>query len=101
MPSESIDGVPCRGVTSPYPDDFASLASMIAEHGDELRSLPNVVGIGVGYKVTGGVETHRRCITVFVARKVPASALDMDDRVPPRFHLHLTDVIEASAARAP
>lgn len=96
MPSESTDDVPCPGDASPYPDDFASAASTIAHHGDELRRLPNVVGIGVGYKVIGGVETHRRCITVFVNRKVPASQLDVDDQVPARFHLHLTDVIERS-----
>lgn len=94
MPSESTDGVPCRGVTSPYPDDFASLASTIADHGAELRGLPNVVGVGVGYKVIAGVETHRRCITVFVTRKVPASKLDVEEQVPTTFHLHLTDVIE-------
>lgn len=96
MRSESTDNVPCRGITSPYPDGFASLATTIADHGDELRTLPHVVRIGVGYKVMGGVETHRRCITVFVTRKVPASQLDADDRVPPRFHLHPTDVIERS-----
>lgn len=96
MPSESTDSAPCADDTSPYPDDFTSLASMIADHGDELRNLPNVVGIGVGYKEIEGVETHRRCITVFVSRKVPASELGVDDLVPTRFHLHLTDVIERS-----
>lgn len=99
MPSESSDDVPCPEVTSPYPDDFASLASTIADHGDELRRLPNVVGIGVGFKTFGGVETHRRCITVFVSRKVPSKELDVDERVPSRFHLHLTDVVETSTAR--
>lgn len=96
MSPETTDGETSRGASSPYPDDFTSLASTIADHGDELRRLPNVVGIGVGFKVTGGVETHRRCITVFVDRKVPASQLAIDDQVPPRFHLHLTDVIERS-----
>jgi len=96
MPSESTDGVPCPGVTSAYPDDFATLASVVADRGDELRRLPNVVEIGVGYKVIGGVETHRRCITVFVSRKPPAVQLDVNERVPPRFHLHLTDVVERS-----
>ncbi len=95
MPSESTDGVPRPSVTSPYPDDFSTLAATIDEHGDELLRLPNVIGIGVGYKVTGGVETHRRCITVFVTRKVASVRLDRAERVPRRFHLHLTDVVEA------
>ena len=94
MPSESTDGVPCRDATSPYPDDFSSLAEVISDHGDELRRLPNVVRIGVGYKVTGGVETHRRCITVFVTEKVAANRLDDQERIPGRFHLHLTDVVQ-------
>lgn len=97
MPSfDPPDGMPCQGLTSPYPDDFSSLAAAVADHGDRLRGLPNVVGVGVGYKVTAGVETHRRCITVFVSRKVPLSQLADDERVPLRFQLHLTDVIERS-----
>ncbi len=97
MPFESADSASCADDTSPYPDDFASLASTIADHGDELRRLPNVLGVGVGYKVIGRVETHRRCITVFVSPKVPASHLEVGDCVPTRFHLHLTDVIEAAS----
>lgn len=97
MPSESTNSTPCADDSSPYPDDFASLASAVADHGDDLRRLPNVVGVGVGYKVIGGVETHRRCITVFVNPKVPASQLEVEDCVPTRFHLHLTDVIEAAS----
>ncbi len=94
MPSESSDDVPCRDTISTYPDAFTSLASTIADHGDELRRLPNVDRIGVGYKLVGGIETHRRCITVFVTRKVPNSELTEQARVPVRFHLHLTDVVE-------
>ncbi len=97
MPSESTDGAPCRDTTSRYPDDFSSLASAVADHGHELRRLPNVVGVGVGYKVTHGIETHRRCITVFVTRKIAATRLDEGDRVPNRFHFHLTDVVAAPA----
>jgi len=96
MPSESTDGPFGGDVSSSYPDDFSSLASIVADHGDELRRLPNVIGVGVGYKVTRGVETHRRCVTVFVAEKIAVARLGSDERVPSRFHLHLTDVIVAT-----
>lgn len=100
MPSESTDGAPRRHTKSRYPDDFSSLASAVADHGYELRRLPNVVGVGVGYKVTDGVETHRRCITVFVTDKIAATMLNESGRVPSRFHFHLTDVVVAPAIAA-
>lgn len=96
MACESTDSATRRDIFSEYPDDFVSLATTIARHGDELRQLPNVIRIGVGFKLIGGVETHRRCITVFVARKVHHSDLGDDELVPPRFRLHLTDVVVAT-----
>ena len=84
--------------TSRFPDDFSALVTAILEHGHELTQRANVVRIGVGFKVVGGVETHRRCITVFVLRKLPLTELADEDVVPARFHLHLTDVVEAELA---
>lgn len=78
-----------------YPDDFTRLEMVIGQYGGELLRLANVERIGVGYKSSGGVETHRRCITVFVTAKMPKNEIDPDDVVPPRFHLHLTDVVTA------
>lgn len=95
MPSpSSSDDAPTNDHDTPFPDDFSGIASLVAQYGYELERLPNVVRVGVGFKIVGGRETHRRCVTVFVTRKLPPTELDRDDLVPPRFHLHLTDVVE-------
>ncbi|HKI56115.1 MAG TPA: hypothetical protein VKB31_03095 [Trueperaceae bacterium] len=44
-------------------------------HEAELMSLPNVVGVGVGYKDTGGETTDRLAVIVYVRRKYAASGL--------------------------
>ncbi len=44
-------------------------------HEEELLSLPNVVGVGVGYKDTAGKETDTLAVIVYVRRKYAASSL--------------------------
>ena len=44
-------------------------------HEEELLSLPNVVGVGVGYKYTAGKETDTLAVIVYVRRKYAASSL--------------------------
>jgi hypothetical protein len=90
----SSDDAPADNEKTPFPDDFSAMGSLVAKHGGELTQLPNVVRVGVGFKVVGGRETHRRCVTVFVTAKLPESELAAGDVIPSRFHLHLTDVVE-------
>lgn len=49
---------------------------------DEIESLPNVVGTGVGKKRVGGQKTDETSLVVFVDRKVPETELDENERVP-------------------
>src|SRR3989304_552260 len=46
-----------------------------ADHEASLFGLANVVGVAVGRKIVRGGETDEPCIVVYVARKLPASAL--------------------------
>lgn len=57
-------------------------------------SKKNVVGIGFGYKITKGFRTCRKCIQVFVIKKVPVFRLLDNDIIPPNFNGIPTDVIE-------
>jgi len=54
----------------------------------------NVVGIGVGRKVTNGKVTSTVAIHVYVERKVPKKAVPKGDAIPSRINGVPTDVIE-------
>ncbi len=72
----------------------------ISQVRDELLALPNVVGVGIGYKVTDGeIVTDAdgnpiECIVVSVERKVPVADLEPGERVPDMMAGERTDVVE-------
>ena len=43
-----------------------------SQYKQELMGKPNVVAVGVGYKIVGGQQTETTCVIVFVRRKVAA-----------------------------
>ena len=62
------------------------------KHKEFLKSLANVVGIGIGPKVCGGRVGGGMAIKVFVCRKVPEAELTEADRIPPVIEGFPTDV---------
>ena len=48
----------------------------------ELLRLPNVVGLGVGYKQVGGARTDELAVIVYVERKAAAQSLRNAERAP-------------------
>lgn len=60
----------------------------------------NVVGVGNGYKIKNGFNTHERCIKVFVIKKVPKCGLIYNDRIPNKFKGILIDVVESGVFRS-
>jgi hypothetical protein len=65
-----------------------------------LLKRPNVIGVGVGYKVTSEGETDEVAVVVNVARKVPLAQLAESDKVPGQIDGVKTDVIETGIFRA-
>jgi len=63
--------------------------------GAQLKSYPNVTGIGVGFKYVKGRKTRKICIAVFVKKKKPLSELRSKDIIPQKVEGILTDVVEA------
>jgi hypothetical protein len=61
----------------------------------ELMRKPNVVAVGVGYKIGGGQQTETPCVIVFVRRKVAAESLSRDQLVPETVGEVPTDVVES------
>jgi hypothetical protein len=66
----------------------------------DLLAKENVVGTGIGYKVTGGEKTDNLAIICSVVKKVDISSLNPVDRVPGRIEDTPTDVVETGWFRA-
>jgi hypothetical protein len=67
---------------------------------DKLFTMPNVVGIGVGFKVSGGKVTGDLAITINVSKKIPTAQLAASDLVPRLLGSFRTDVIETGIFKA-
>jgi orotate phosphoribosyltransferase-like protein len=63
---------------------------------DQLRAIPGVLSVKVGWKEVGGMTTTLACIVVVVARKHPRHELVTDDVIPAAIDGIPTDVVERS-----
>lgn len=71
------------------------LARQVKEaHKRDLFAKPNVVGVGVGEKVSGGVKTGEVCVVVLVRQKIPAAGLEPEALVPQEVSGLKTDVVQ-------
>lgn len=61
---------------------------------NQLKKLPNVTGVGVGYRILRRERTKEICIRVYVRKKVPLNELDEQEVIPPEVEGIRTDVIE-------
>jgi len=82
------------------PDDLTTARSALSQNRDALLSRPNVVAVGVGYKVTAGETTPTLSVVVSVVRKVAPAELSPQDRVPQAVDGMPTDVVETGVLRA-
>lgn len=75
------------------------LKAIVAHSARKLMGKANVVGVGLGYKETGGRLTNTQAIVVLVTRKVPPGRLRRRDLVPKALSAITTDVIEVGELR--
>jgi hypothetical protein len=75
------------------PDFTEALVQTKEEREEDLLSLANVVGVGLGFKETGGVVTNERCIQVLVEQKIDLDLLPTAARVPKTLNRRPTDVV--------
>ncbi len=64
-----------------------------------FSGLPNVIGMGIGYKKNGRDEADEPAIIFFVDRKVPIESLGVDELIPRRIAGTATDVVEVGEIR--
>ena len=69
-------------------------------HAADLMGKRNVVGVGLGHKISRGVQTDELCLVVSVTHKVDPSALGAEDLVPQALDGIKTDVVELGVLRA-
>ncbi|AYF53470.1 hypothetical protein FDJ70_09925 [Clostridium botulinum] len=62
---------------------------------NEFFKKPNVVGIGLGYKTSGGFRTNEKCINVLVTKKVPSYDLSPNEVIPKWYKGIKTDIYES------
>lgn len=82
------------------PSDFIDLANVQDRHEQELMDKPNVVGVALGHKITGGEDTGERAVSVLVEHKVPTEDLSEDDLVPPTLDDAPVDVVDVGVIHA-
>ncbi|MGD0153404.1 MAG: hypothetical protein ABSC17_06540 [Thermacetogeniaceae bacterium] len=64
-----------------------------------FSGLPNVIGVGLGYKKRGRQDTDEPAVIFFVEKKLPVEALGIDEVIPKRIAGKPTDVIEVGEIR--
>jgi hypothetical protein len=82
------------GETNENEEAVGRARSVKERHALQLKSYPNVVGVGVAHEVVGGQRTDRICIRVYVRRKLPKSALPPEAVLPDSIDGLPVDVIE-------
>jgi hypothetical protein len=70
------------------------------EHKTALLAKPNVVGVGVGYKVSGGTKTSELSVVALVREKLPRAALEPKEIVPREVDGVSIDVVEVGDLKA-
>jgi hypothetical protein len=61
--------------------EFKDIAALQMEKESALFNLPNVQGVGIGHKISKGVDTGDPCVTVFVSQKLDKASLAPEERI--------------------
>ncbi len=81
-------------------NDYARAMEVKRRVEDDLLRLPGVHGVSVEPKRTGGRETGRAAIVVFVTRKRSGAELPAPERIPSEIDGVPTDVVESEQPAA-
>ncbi len=76
------------------PEELAGLADPLAEAEERFLDRANVVGVGLGHKITDGEVTDEPAVMVLVSTKLPAAQLSAGDRIGATVENTPTDVVE-------
>lgn len=74
--------------------DLAGLTDALATAQDKFLDRANVVGVGLGHKITDGQMSDTPSVMVLVTHKVPEASLSSGDRITKTVDSKPTDVLE-------
>ncbi|MEG0706674.1 MAG: hypothetical protein RR427_02505 [Cellulosilyticaceae bacterium] len=77
-----------------------SISCICDNNYEEMLQKKNVVGIFLGKKITGGIETDELCLKVLVTKKVDSNYLSSQDLVPSHYQGVTTDIVESGFIQA-
>lgn len=73
---------------------LAKVREVKERHEGTILLLPNVVGVGIGFKEKDGRTTSELSVKVYVEQKIAAASLRSEEMVPPAVGDTKTDVVE-------
>ncbi len=74
--------------------ELSEIRAAKAAHTAELMTRPNVVGVGIGRNVKGGVQTDELCLSILVADKIAIEGLAPEAVAPSQLGNVPTDVVQ-------
>ena len=77
-----------------------NLSEVLAKNKASLLAKQGVVGLAVGSKKVGGIDTGTPAVVVFVRKKLPQGILSLGDIVPKSLGDTATDVVEVGDVKA-
>jgi len=81
-------------------NEHAKVAQVKSQALPALMKKPNVVGVGTGFKSSGGRRTGDLCIVALVSQKIPRAGLEKSALIPREIDGVATDVIQVGFLRA-
>ncbi len=75
-------------------DYFATVREMKRQHAERFLRRETSVAVGVGYKISGGVQTDEPAVVISVRKKLPVAQLSASELIPKDVDGVKTDVIE-------
>jgi hypothetical protein len=80
--------------------DLNEIRAAKARHTAVLMDRPNVVGVGIGWRILGDVQTNELCLSVLVSDKIAIEGLPPEALVPKQLGNVPTDVVHTGTIRA-
>lgn len=65
-----------------YQNAYEQARAVKDAHLQKLLSYPNVVGVGVGYRMVAGVRTNQVAVVVMVRSKHPSAGMQPEELLP-------------------
>jgi hypothetical protein len=74
--------------------EYLAISEVQEDEQDALLDKGNIVGLGIGHKITDEKDTGEACLSVFVSQKLDPDEIGVADMIPKTVGKFKTDVVE-------